>query len=129
MRDTGPYEATRMTALEPRLPEDPAYWDALAGRIGDDAAPVLAELYERRGAWWGSLARRSPALAAAAVVAIAAGWIAIAASGGPAAESPYAEMARAIGPTDEVGRLFLRDAAPPHVEELLPVLARTETDR
>jgi hypothetical protein len=118
-----------MTALEPRLPEDPAYWDALAERIGRDAAPALAELYERRGAWWGSLARRSPALAAAAAVAIAAGWIAIAASGGTPAGSPYTEMARAIGPTDEVGRLFLREAAPPHVEDLLPVLARTEGDR
>ena len=118
-----------MTPLESRLPEDPGYWDALAGRIAADAAQTLARLEARRGSWWSTLARGCPALAAAAAVAVAAASIALASARSTTPGSPYSEVARAIGPTDEVGRLFYAESSPPTVEALMPVLARSEADR
>ena len=118
-----------MDPLKSRMPEDPSYWDALAKKITADAAPILAENFERQGSWWGGLARACPALAAAASLAIVAGSIAIAATPAALDDSPYIEVARAIGPTDQVAQLLLSEAVPPTVESLLPVLARSEGDR
>lgn len=122
----------RSTSLEPRLPEDPAYWEGLANRIATGADPILRELAEATAPpenWWSVLAARAPALAAAAAVAIVAGTVAV--SGGTAAadESPYDEIARAIGPTDEIAQAFFAEANPPTVESLLPLVAATGEER
>lgn len=122
-------ETRNMTPLESRLPEDREYWDGLAGRVIANAKPALAELETRGGAWWATLARRCPALAAAAAIAVAAGSIALASARTAPTGSPYFEVARAIGPSDDVGRLFTSEPSPPTVETLMPVFARGEPDR
>ena len=114
-----------MTQLQSRLPEDPAYWDALASRIAADAAPVLDHYLARHGTWWAFLARRSPALAAAAILAIAATSFMLVRASAATESSPHDQVARAIGPTDPLARLFLAEEAPPRVESLLPVFAQT----
>jgi hypothetical protein len=118
-----------MDLLESRMPEGPDYWDDLARRIAADAAPVLARSREGHGTWWGSLARSCPALAAAASVAVVAAAIVIASVPAALDDSPYAEVARAIGPTDQVAQLLLREPAPPAVESLLPMIAGERGDR
>jgi hypothetical protein len=112
-----------MDPLKSRMPEEPRYWDALVERIATDAVPVLAESYERRGSWWGGLARGCPALAAAASVGVVAGSILIAQAPAALDDSPFVEVARAIGPSDQVAQLLLSESAPPSVESLLPVLS------
>lgn len=121
------------TPLEPRLPEDPVYWDELSTRITDGAAAVLAELGEgataRTDIWWAVLAERAPALAAAAAVSMVAGSLALAGGSTATDASPYDEIARAIGPSDQIAQTFFADASPPAVESLLPLLADFEEDR
>jgi hypothetical protein len=112
-----------MDPLESRMPDSAGYWDALAVRIAADAGPVLARNRERQGTWWGSLARACPALAAAAGLAVVGGSILIASAPAALDDSPYVEVARAIGPTDQIARLLLREPAPPAVESLLPMIA------
>ncbi len=110
--------------LRSRLPAEPAYWDALAERIVADAAPSLAEYRSRQGAWWSLLAQSSPALAAAAVLAIAGASFMLARASTVTESSPHDEVTRAIGPRDPVARLFLAEETPPRVESLLPVVSR-----
>ena len=112
-----------MSPLQSRMPDDPGYWNALAGRIAADAAPVLDEYYARRGTWWATLAHRAPALAAAAVLVLTATSFLLAGTARTDG-SPYVQTARAIGPTDPIAQLFLTDATPPRVESLLPVMGR-----
>ena len=123
------YDTGNATPLETRLPQAREYWDGLADRITASAEPVLGELETHGGMWWTTLARRCPALAAAAAIAIAAGSIALGSTGPGPAGSPFSEVARAIGPNDDVGRLFASEPGPPAVETLMPVFARGETDR
>lgn len=52
----------------PRLPDDDAYWDRLADRIVDSAAPILRERRDEQE-WWQPLARWSPAIGVAAAAA------------------------------------------------------------
>ena len=113
-----------MAPLQSRLPDEPGYWDALADRIAADAAPVLGQYYAQRGTWWASLARRCPALAAAAGLALTATSFMLAGRSAPPDGSPDSQVARAIGPTDPVARLFLSEETPPRVESLLPLMAR-----
>lgn len=122
----------RSTSLEPRLPEDPAYWDGLANRITAGADPLLRELAAaavRSDSWWSVLAARAPALAAAAAVAIVAGTVAASSGTSPADQSPYDEIARAIGPTDEIAQAFFAEASPPRIESLLPLVAAAGEER
>lgn len=118
-----------MSPLEPRLPEKKGYWDALADRITANAAPALARRRDEQGAWWGGLARLCPTLAAAAMIALVAGSITLMGEPEAVGESPYAEVARAIGPTDQVAQVFFSGASPPSVESLMPLLPRTEGGR
>jgi hypothetical protein len=124
-----------MAPIGSRLPEDPAYWHTLADQIVTDAVPVLEEYRAKQGIWWSSLAHRSPALAAAAVLAIAAGAFMLVRESAATESSPHDQVARAIGPTDPVARLFLSEGTPPRVESLLAVVSQTaerateETDR
>ena len=123
----------RSGALEPRLPDDPAYWDELRSRITDGAAPILAELGDGNvvgiDAWWRGLAERAPALAAAAAVSLIAGSVALAGGRSASDTSPYDEIARAIGPDDRIAQAFFANASPPAVESLLPLVAAVEDDR
>lgn len=118
-----------MLPLESRLPEEAGYWDALADRLSADAAPALARNYEQHGTWWATLARVCPALATAAGLALVAGSITLATVPEAVGESPYAEVARAIEPTDQMARVFFSGAAPPSVESLMSLVARAEGDR
>ena len=110
--------------LQSRLPTNPAYWDALAQRIVADAVPLLDEYRVRHGTWWSLLAHRSPVLAAAAVLAIAATSFMLVRASTATDSSPHNQVARAIGPTDPVARLFLTQETPPRVESLLPVMSQ-----
>ena len=116
-----------MAPFQSGLPDDPGYWDELAGRIADAAAPVLGRYYVERGTWWAALAQRAPALAAAAVLVLTATSFLLAGAA-RSDGSPYVQTARAIGPTDPVAQLFLTDLNPPRVESLLPVMARAGRD-
>ncbi len=118
-----------MVPLQSGLPDDPGYWDDLARKIADDAAPVLAQYYAERGTWWAALAPRAPMLAAAASVALVAASVVLTGASTPFDTSPSEQVALAIGPTDPVARLFLSQEAPPQVESLLPVMARPGRDR
>ncbi len=118
-----------MSRFEPRLPDESGYWDALAEQICADAALALARRRDEQQAWWAALARGCPALAAAAVVAVVAGWITFAETTESLGESPYSEVARAIVPTDLVAQAFVRGQSPPTVESLMPFFVRAEEDR
>lgn len=107
-----------------RLPRDPDYWDRLADRIAAAGRPVLAAYARGTEPWWFGLARRCPALATAAALALAAAWGLRDTGAGPGA-SPDEEIARAIGPSDRVARLLLAGTDPPRLEMLLPVAATT----
>lgn len=111
--------------LDPRLPADAGYWDSLAARITASAEPELRRLRARPDPWWGGLARRCPALATAAGVALAAAAVVLAGAG-PSDVPPDVEVARAIGPSDRVARTYFGESRPPTVEALLPVLISGE---
>jgi len=117
-----------MVPFQSRLPDDPGYWDALADRIAADAAPVLAQYQAQHGTWWSVLAHRAPALAAAAVVAVATTSFLVVGASAPGDGSPSAEVARAIVPSDPVAQMFLAEETPPPVEALLPVMALARRD-
>jgi len=53
-----------------RLPQDPQYWNTLAGRVTTDASPHLRSLRSADDAWWSVLGRLSPLLATAAAAAV-----------------------------------------------------------
>lgn len=91
-------------AFEPRLPDDPAYWSALADRITTDAGPVFAELNATR-AWWSPLDRFGPALG---LGAIAAATLVFVLYGG----APPASPATPTQPTDIAANAFRLPASP-----------------
>ena len=82
------------SAFEPRLPDDPAYWSALAERITGTADPVFAER-QYRSAWWGALDRFGPALGLSALAATLA-TVVLLSGGGP---TPAPVSVEAIVPT------------------------------
>ena len=96
-------------AFRPRLPDDPAYWNALAGRITHSVEPVFAELQAQR-AWWRPLDRFGPALTVGAIAAVAATFVAL-----PAPEWPAAPVPAAVTdptPADLLGNAFTTPEAP-----------------
>lgn len=107
--------------FRPRLPDDPAYWQALAARIVVGAEPTLAELRTRQP-WWKPLARWAPALSAGALAASLAA-LALVPNGTDAAPARATAFADVFDPRDPVGAAFVGESTP----ELTSLLiARTE---
>jgi len=117
-----------------RLPREPEYWEALAGKIRDDAAgplaayaasAIAAEAGLQQEAWDAVLARRAPWLVAASAAAALVLWLALPArvpSQGvlsareSSASSPWIE--RSLSPIEVAGTL-IGGAAPPSVDTLM----------
>jgi hypothetical protein len=97
-----------------RVPDDPAYWDALAERITVYAAREgggsLEWLTQSRAGW------------VAACLLLGAALFSMASSEG-AASAPSADWFRALAPADSLGRDITTAEEPPAIGELL--LART----
>ena len=93
-----------------RLPQDPAYWHALALRIVDGAEPTLAELRARQP-WWRPLARLAPAFGVGALAASLA-VVALLPEGAGPDPSPRADFADLFDPGDPVGAAFIGGSVP-----------------
>jgi len=105
-----------MTDLPPSpLPRDPAYWDALAERVRNDAALPLAAYRAPEQEWYGWLSLRAPWLVAASAVAALALWLALPAR---SARDAAQWIEGSLTPNEAVGSL-LGGAAPPSVEAML----------
>jgi len=101
-----------------RLPDDPGYWDDLAGRIAARSAPVIDTWGAERTRWWSWLADFSPALAAAAVLAMAATWAFAPAAQPVDPDAALPRVGEAIAPTDPMARALLADSTPPAIAGL-----------
>jgi hypothetical protein len=112
------------SAFEPRLPEDPGYWAALAERITDSASPVFAEL-QSHSAWWGALDRLGPALGISALAASVATVVLLSGSGAAATSPSDPPAAPTVTPTDLVENAFLPPSMPDVIT--LMVLANEES--
>ncbi len=91
--------------LEPRLPDDPSYWQHLAARIVDSAEPVLRE-HRNVQAWWYPLAKWSPAIGVAAAAAVVGAVIV----GPPAAPPAPITFEQVLGPDDPVDQAVVERA-------------------
>jgi len=96
-----------------RLPNDAAYWNRLADRIVARGTPLLEDYRAVREVWWAPVARRSPWLAAAAVVAVIAGWLALPPASGEV------DVRAALTPPDPWAGIMLAADGPPSLERLL----------
>lgn len=99
-----------------RLPDDPAYWDALAGRIQAAAAGDLSRLQDRAPPWWSDLARHSRGLALLAAAALVAA-LTLFPRPRPAQAAP-SPLERTIQPTDPGLIDLLGGPGPPSLEAL-----------
>ncbi len=112
------------SAFEPRLPDDPAYWSALAERITDSATPVFAER-QSRSAWWGALDRFGPALGISALAATIATVVLLSGGGPTPAPVPDGPIPPTIARTDLVENAFQSPSMPDVIT--LMVLANEES--
>jgi len=96
--------------FRPRLPDDPAYWHALAVRIVDGAEPTLAELRSRQ-VWWRPLARWAPAFGVGALAASLAVLALLPGGSGPAPLRDT-DLTDVFDPGDPVGAAFVSGSAP-----------------
>ncbi len=109
-----------------RLPEEPAYWDALAERILQGVVSILDANRNKATAWWAPLARLSTPLLVAAALAIALAVVLLPAPAGARGAGAVSVMERAVTPIDPlVGRLLF-GPAPPSIDDLLLGIARRE---
>lgn len=110
-----------MSAARPpaKLPQDPDYWEGLAGKIRDDAAAPLAAYAAASGAapvpWFGVLARRAPWWLAASVAAIVMLWLALP----PRDVSPGPAWIEAELAPSGAAATLVSGPAPPAVDDLL----------
>lgn len=105
------------SAFEPRLPDDPGYWSALAERISDSAAPVFAEL-QSRSAWWGALDRFGPALGIGALAAAVATIVLLSGVGASSTSLSEPPLASATTATDLVENAF----QPPSMPDVITLM-------
>ena len=108
----------RDRALRSRLPEDPAYWDDLAERIAARSAPTIETRGTRQAPWWSWMADFSPALAAAAVLALAGTWAFAPSASSEDTGGVLPVIGRAITPDDPMARVLLADSLPPAIAGL-----------
>lgn len=111
---------------EPRLPEDPDYWDAFADRVL--AASSLELRRHRRGeaSWWSAVGELAPILAGGAIAASLAVWLLLPVPRSSADGGPAALVARALSPGDSVARALLDQGAAPPIGALLAVRPHRE---
>jgi hypothetical protein len=103
----------------PRLPEDPAYWDAFAERVLGASASELRRYRRGETSWWTAVGELAPVLAGGAIAAGLAGWLLLpvprpAPDGGPADL-----VARTLSPGDAVARALLDESVAPPIGALL----------
>jgi hypothetical protein len=103
-----------MSQFASRLPEDPAYWDRLAARIGHGAEPLLRDYRDAR-AWWQPLATWSPAIG----VAAAAAALIVAVLGPPAPTRAPVSLEQMLAPSDPVAQAVAGGAAAPDITVML----------
>ncbi len=98
-----------------QLPQEPAYWDDLARKIGEDAAGPLAAFAAIDNGWTGVLARRAPWLVAASAAAMLVLWLTL-----PARDSSVAFrwIESSMIPSEVAGTL-ISGSAPPSVDALM----------
>jgi hypothetical protein len=100
-------DASERSQFESRLPDDSAYWEALAGRIVDSAEPILREHRDAQ-TWWQPLARWSPAIGVAAAIAA----LLVIAVGPPMTPRPApASFEQLLSPEDPVAQALVGQAA------------------
>jgi hypothetical protein len=105
-----------------RLPEDQAYWEALATRA------IAAAFRADAPPWWTRLAEASLGLAAAAVVALVAGAVLL--DDGPPDGAESNAIVAALSPEEPMLRsLVLQSTAPPPGSALVNLLALREGER
>ena len=114
-------EGSLPTGLWPsRLPGDAAYWDGLTKRVIADSRTELRRYGRQAGPWWFTIGDFSPALAAAAVLAILAGWLLFPEPAPPVDNAPIAIVEGALSPQDPIARRLLSEYdAPPSIGSLL----------
>lgn len=104
-------------SLKSRLPDDPAYWDALADRISARSTGQIQDYGARLGPWWEWIAGFAPALAAAAVLVLLGTWAFVP----PAPQSAVVGqpgIAQLLAPDEPMARAFLADSEPPALAAL-----------
>lgn len=99
-----------------RLPRDEDYWEALATRIERAAAAHLAPVAGAPRVWWIG-PRLSPALAAAAVLAVVGAWMFLPTRG--ALPGGVSVTGAALAPEDPLAAAVLGESSPPPIEGLL----------
>jgi len=117
-----------------RLPREPEYWEALAGKIRDDAAgplaayaasAIAAEAGFQQEAWDAVLARRAPWLVAASAAAALVLWLALPAR---VPSQGVLWLERSVTPTEIAGSLVGGPAAP-SVDALMVQFPPTDEGR
>lgn len=103
--------------FESRLPDDPTYWGDLAARIVDSAEPILREHRDAQ-AWWGPLAKWSPAIGVAAAAAALLVLLV-----GPPERSPASAVSfeQLLSPRDPVAQAVVGGAAASDISAMLLV--------
>ena len=116
------------TAWARRLSRDAAYWDTLAHRVLDGSRAELRRHGRRAAPWWFAIGDLSPALAAAAVLAVLAGWLLLPEPSALEPSEPIAIVEGALSPRDPIARTLLSEYdTPPSIGSFLG--PRTEDDR
>lgn len=107
--------------LMSRLPDDEAYWDALADRIVSDASTRLREYRQAGPSWWHRLSRMSTplTLAAAASVVAAFLWLPEAPDAGPTDTGVPAVFG--LAPTGPLADWLVAAPAPPTMATLIAI--------
>ncbi len=107
------------------LPQEPEYWEELAGKIRADAAGPLAGYAGVDSGWYGVLAQRAPWLVAASAAAMLLLWLALP-ERGPSVAFRWIEGS--LAPSELAGTL-VSGAAPPTVEILMVQFPPSEEEQ
>lgn len=102
-----------------RLPEDGAYWEALADRLVRDAAGRLRAYRSGGTRWSHSLARYSAPLTVGAAAAVIAALLWLPEVGGEPAGRASPATLYGFAPNDPLAALFVTSAAAPTMATLM----------
>lgn len=116
----------RLHRLPSRLPDENAYWDALARRIVKQGLPVLGSYRYGGEPWWAPRARMSTALLATAALAVGAAAVFLPTPANVSGTGPRSVLERALAPQDPLAGRFLFASAPPTMGSLLMGTVREE---
>ncbi len=104
--------------LGSRMPADEAYWEALAGRISEDAAETLEAMRPGTGPWLEITARYARPLAVLASAAVIAGLALFPSFEAPAPPEGAGLLVQTLEPHNPA-HLGLSAASPPRLETML----------